>query len=72
MSAPSPERTSYDTSRRRSSSGMFGNLAGYKRDPQNPMYAQRRTSLSEQSTQKPGFIGTMFNKYVRQASPWDK
>lgn len=51
---------------------MFGNLAGYKRDPQNPMYAQRRTSLSEQSTQKPGFIGTMFNKYVRQASPWDK
>ncbi|KAF2222100.1 hypothetical protein BDZ85DRAFT_137142 [Elsinoe ampelina] len=71
MSAPSPERTSYDSSRRRSSGAMFASLSQYKRNPDNQAYQQRRQSLTE-TGQKPGFIGSMFNKYVRQANPLDK
>ncbi|PNS17736.1 hypothetical protein CAC42_3131 [Sphaceloma murrayae] len=72
MSAPSPERTSYDASRRRSSGAMFSNLSQYKRNPENPAYQQRRQSLTEQSAQKPGFIGTMFNNVFKGPSASQK
>ncbi|KAG8623340.1 hypothetical protein KVT40_008316 [Elsinoe batatas] len=68
MSAPSPERNSYDSSRRRSSGAMFANLSQYKRNPDNQAYQQRRQSLTE-TGQKPGFIGSMFNNVFKGHGP---
>ncbi|GAM85201.1 hypothetical protein ANO11243_032050 [Dothideomycetidae sp. 11243] len=51
---------------------MFNNLSQLKRDPENPAYQQRRTSLTEQSAQQPGVLGNMFNKLVRGDHPANK
>ncbi|KAF2156891.1 hypothetical protein K461DRAFT_289262 [Myriangium duriaei CBS 260.36] len=73
MSSQSPEQNTVADSNKSDSSskntGMFSNLSAYKRDPENPAYQQRRESLNEQSAQKPGVVGQMFDKLVRGEHP---
>jgi hypothetical protein len=45
-----------------SAAQRFGNLEALKR-PNDPASAERRASLNDHYT-KPGFLGTMWNKYV--------
>lgn len=48
---------------------MFSNLSGYKRDPGNPAFQARKASVNDQSPQKQGFIGGLFDKFVRGEHP---
>jgi len=41
---------------------MFGNLQAHKRNPDNPAYQTRRTSVEEQAAEKPGILASAFNK----------
>jgi len=61
-SSPAVPNTA-DSARRRSSAGLFSQLSGYKRDPQNAAYQARRQSIEDMNP-KSGVFATAFNKYV--------
>ncbi|KAL2351717.1 hypothetical protein BJ546DRAFT_991868 [Cryomyces antarcticus] len=58
--------------RRRSSAGLFSNLMAQKRNPEDANAAARRTSITEQNTTKPGFLGNAWNNMMKGSGPGQK
>ncbi|KAI9665088.1 MAG: hypothetical protein M1821_006536 [Bathelium mastoideum] len=53
------------TDRRRSSGEKFAALHNLKRNSNPDAFAQRRTSVTEQTAAKPGFFGQLWHNYTR-------
>ncbi|OCL03664.1 hypothetical protein AOQ84DRAFT_381400 [Glonium stellatum] len=60
--AKNNEPTMATTQQKRSSATQFSNLMAQKRDTDT---AERRANFSEQKIGKPGFIGQIWNDFVR-------
>ncbi|KAF2239054.1 hypothetical protein EV356DRAFT_501993 [Viridothelium virens] len=58
--------------RRRSSGERFAALNNLKRNSNPDAFAQRRSSLSDQATNKPGFFGQIWQNYTRGSHPEKK
>ncbi|KAI9700542.1 MAG: hypothetical protein M1820_006696 [Bogoriella megaspora] len=64
---------SYPTDRRSSTGTQkFSNLNDLKRNSNPEAFAARRASLTEQTTAKPGFLGTMWHNFTRGPGSLEK